>query len=133
MRIITPSNASFLPSGQTAGGMIIATYEFSGTATADLVVPSFSLVNVPATGPYILSVYCICTASTAATGAIAFTLTYDTVGFITATCGLTSVDADANMVFEGVDEPAITLDWAISGFTTGSADFRLVASVVKLF
>jgi hypothetical protein len=133
MRVITPSNAAMTPSGLQPGSQVIISYEFEGVADADLVKPAFSLGTVPATGPYILSVYVICTASTAPTGGIAVTLTYDTVGFITASIGLTSVTSAGDFLIEGVDDPNITLDWTISGWTTDSANYRIVASVVKLF
>jgi len=133
MRVITPSSAAMAPDGKFPGSMIVASYEFDGTANADLVVAPFSIANLPATGPYILSVYCICTASTAPTGSIVVNLTYDTVGFIQAAIGLTSITSGGDFLIEGVDDPAITLDWTISGWTVGSASYRIVASVVKLF
>jgi hypothetical protein len=133
MRVITPSNAAMSPDSLGANSQVIASYEFEGVANADQVVPAFNIGTIPATGPYILSVYVICTASTAPTGGIAVTLTYDTVGFITASCGLTSVTSAGDFLIEGVDDPNITLDWVISGWTTDSANYRIVASVVKLF
>jgi len=121
------------PYSNGAGSEVIASYEFDGVADADLVVPAFTIGTIPATGPYILSVYVICTASTAPTGSITVTLTYDTVGFIQASIGLTSVTSGGDFLIEGVDDPNITLDWTISGWTTDSANYRIVASVVKLF
>jgi len=121
------------PYSTGGGSEIIASYEFEGVANADLVVPAFTIGTVPATGPYILSVYVICTASTAPTGGIAVTLTYDTVGILQASIGLTSVTSGGDYLIEGVDDPTISLDWVISGWTTDSANYRIVASVVKLF
>lgn len=135
MRVITPQNGAFTPSGSGGGssGGFAINYSFSGAATADAVVAPFSIGALAATGPYIIQATIVITNSTAATGNIAAVIQTPSGTFSSGTPTLTANGVDSNISWSGILSGNVTLEWSITGFTTGSADFQILASLIKLF
>ena len=132
MRIITPDDAAFAVGGPVDAPVAIS-YTFEGTATVDAVVAPFSIGTVAMDGPYLVSIWIKISNTTAATGTLAVSLVRGAYGLnspatnLNATSDLSSTNGTSLLAGN------VTLNWTIAGFTTGSADYKIIASIVKLF
>lgn len=133
MRILTPTEAAFTPSGQINLETILASATVSQNITADTSYGPSLFVTVPESGPYLAVIYAETLNSTAATGTFTGNLNNNggpAVAFsqsITGTWGTN--DCQFVTVFTDLE---FTFEWAVTGFTTGSADIKIVASVIRL-
>jgi hypothetical protein len=131
VNIITPSSAAFSPSGPSGGGI---SYTLSGVATVDVAVGPFSIGSISQAGAYFFTLTHVTTNTTAATGGL------DSTVVIPAYAGpnnnSTALIANGVLGIGGLiwaDLGTVTLEYNITAFTTGSADFKIIASLVKLF
>lgn len=136
MRLITPADAAISPDGSGGGNpatVVAVSSTTIQTITADVVVPAFEIGPLPDTGPYIIALYAIITNTTAATGALSASVTVDGGPAASIVQALTPAAAAHDIVFIGPFGVSTLLQWDVSGFTTGSADIKIIASATKLF
>lgn len=102
--------------------------------TADVSVGPNPLVTVPESGPYLLVIYGEVTNTSAATGTLAAQLNNNGGPLVSFSQSVTSPVANNDFFFSTIfTDLLITFEWSVTGFTTGSADIKLIASVIKLF
>jgi hypothetical protein len=134
MRIITPDDAAFDPSGGSPDNPIDVSSIITGVATADVVVPAFEIGPLTQTGPYLLVVYTESSNATASAGTLTATLTYGGgATLITAANLAADGSTQANVIAAVFTSLSVTLDYAITGFGVGSSDFKIIAGVIRLF
>ena len=138
LRVTTPDGSSsdvLTPDGYPGSvDVIVGSQTVSQTITVDVSTPAAPLVTVPESGVYLVAVYGEVTNTTAATGTLAANLNNNGGPISSISQSMNSPVGTSDTQFVTIfSDLTITFDWSVSGFTTGSADIKIIASVIKLF
>ncbi len=133
MRIITPENAAFSPSGPgTPIDMEISDVR-TGTISADGIQAPIIIGSISQNGGYMYCITVELTNSTASAGTLNYQLSFPYAGPFLFNVPLNANTLDIETGDIPVEAGDVTLDWSVTGFGTGSVDYKIISSVIKLF
>lgn len=133
---MTPTNLSIPPDlSDTGNGVtVIGSSIVSQNITADVSSPAAPLVTVSQSGVYMVALYAEVDNTTAATGLLQANINNNGGPVASFSQSMNAPVASHDVQFVTVfSDLTFTFDWSVTLFSTGAADIKIIASVIKLF
>lgn len=141
MRILTPENAAFSPSGPNTPGSVVATYEVDTTINSNAAAALTPIYVTAGTGVYVVHVFHETYNNVGAAGPqveVHYGFNSPNTNFVDYTAGIDIVAADTpsfafgSPVLNCLTGTVILIGYASTGFAANSCDYSLRVKVIKL-